>query len=489
MFEFSARYQRWLQISLLLTLLASIFASGYHHPDEYMQIIEFANSKFGGISPSELPWEYRETMRPWFQPGLFYGLAKFLSMFGLQNPFWIWSIFRFLHGLLGWYATVLLVRFCLKQAQELKANQKVTDLVIGCCTFLFYLPWLYTRGSSESLSASLFLISILWILNFDFKTHDVIKGRPQIKWFLAGLLGGLSFLARYQAGFFILGLFCWLLVIRRSKFLELFKYSLGVLSVFVLGVLIDSWGYGLWNFSAYQYFYQNIILNKAAHWGVKPFWYYLVLLQNHGMPLHSILLTSAFFISIWRFPRHPFVWTAIPFFIIHSLVGHKEMRFLFPLAVMAPVFILLSLSKYERVLERRNLYRFFVFTNFIALVLLSFWPSRTEVLLQSEIYKLHPQALVYLGKNPYSLGDNPVYFTRPQGLQIHAVNSFEEYQEKQKTELPPSHYFVTTQYNSELQLTHCDRVWRVFPAWIEKFIYYRWLESAGNYNLYSCAGL
>ena len=48
------------------------FSTGFQHFDEHFQILEFVNLKWGGIRGESLAWEYREKIRPWFQPWLFY---------------------------------------------------------------------------------------------------------------------------------------------------------------------------------------------------------------------------------------------------------------------------------------------------------------------------------------------------------------------------------------------------------------------------------
>lgn len=480
MSQLSQKYRGWFWFSMVLTILAAFFATGYHHPDEYMQIIEFANSKLGGISPNELPWEYHETMRPWLQPGLFYSLTNLMHALGVESPFLIWSLFRLMHGLLGWVSMLMLAIYCQKYCLANKVSEKSMALIIGACAFLFYLPWIFTRASSESLCASLFLISALIVLN---SNEESFK-----KYLFSGLLAGVSFLARYQAGFFIMGFIFWLYFVRKANSRLLLNYFLGGCVAMIVGVLIDTWGYGHTAFSAYNYFYQNIVLNKAAQWGVKPFWYYLVLAQNHGMPLHTLILTFAFGFSVFKFYKNPFVWIAVPFIFIHSIVGHKEMRFLFPLAVLGPVFLMLWLSRFEVWFKYKKAVVFLLSTNFIALIILCLWPSRTEVLLQSETYSRKVQELVVLGKNPYSLGDNPVYFTRPKELSLKFSSSLESFVSDRTTQPRHPQYLVSTysEITGQLKDVGCEKRWGVFPSWVSNLIYYKWLEAAGNYSLYSC---
>ncbi|MEZ0310179.1 MAG: hypothetical protein ACAI38_00300, partial [Myxococcota bacterium] len=70
-----------------LHLVAALLSKGYHHPDEYFQILEFARHKLLGTDGSELAWEYGARIRPWLQPAFYAAIIKGLSIAGLSNPF------------------------------------------------------------------------------------------------------------------------------------------------------------------------------------------------------------------------------------------------------------------------------------------------------------------------------------------------------------------------------------------------------------------
>jgi hypothetical protein len=58
----------------------------------------------------------------------------------------------------------------------------------------------------------------------------------------------------------------------------------------------------------------------------------------------AVLAVAALPVAAWRFPRHPLVWAAVPFVVAHSLVAHKEERFLFPLVFLVPAFVALAFA-------------------------------------------------------------------------------------------------------------------------------------------------
>ncbi len=177
---------------------------------------------------------------------------------------------------------------------------------------------------------------------------------------------------------------------------------------------------------------------------------------------------------------------AVPFVLIHSIVGHKEMRFLFPLAVMSPVFLMLWLSKFENWVAWKKWTRFLLVTNFLGLLVLCLWPSRTEVLVQSEIYKLAPDQIVVLGRNPYSLGENPVYYTRPQNMSIMLVNSVEELETRLSADLKTASIYVVTTGDKVSDIARCEKHWEVFPESISNEMLPKWKETVGSYSLFYC---
>ncbi len=54
------------------------------------------------------------------------------------------------------------------------------------------------------------------------------------------------------------------------------------------------------------------------------------------------LLFGALSILAIKKSRHVLLWVIVPFFLVHALIGHKELRFLFPLAPLLPVILILA---------------------------------------------------------------------------------------------------------------------------------------------------
>ena len=148
---------------------------------------------------------------------------------------------------------------------------------------------------------------------------------------------GFSFLFRYQAGFMIVGFAAWLLFIEKEKLKYLITFSLVILSIIGAGVLVDIWFYGEFTFSAYNYFYENIMLNKAQDYGVDPWWSYITAFIERAIPPFSILFLGAFGILFYFKWKNPLTWVLVPFILIHFVLSHKELRFLFPMVYFLPI--------------------------------------------------------------------------------------------------------------------------------------------------------
>src|SRR5436190_3820598 len=80
------RRRLWWLIAAL-HLAAAFLSKGYHHPDEYFQILEFARHKLLDTSGDELAWEFGARIRPWLQPAIYAGIIRALGAIGIDNPF------------------------------------------------------------------------------------------------------------------------------------------------------------------------------------------------------------------------------------------------------------------------------------------------------------------------------------------------------------------------------------------------------------------
>jgi phosphatidylinositol glycan class B len=122
--------------SLFVFIITAFFSEGYYHPDEHFQILEFANYKLGNSPASDLPWEFKEQIRPALQPALAYSTIKFLNFTGITSPFSHALLLRVLTALLSWFVICKSVLFLSKDF----VSEKGKKIFI----FLSLFPLVYT---------------------------------------------------------------------------------------------------------------------------------------------------------------------------------------------------------------------------------------------------------------------------------------------------------------------------------------------------------
>jgi phosphatidylinositol glycan class B len=144
---------------------------------------------------------------------------------------------------------------------------------------------------------------------------------------------------------------------------------------------------------------------KAATFGVEPFWWYFTELPVAFFPPLSIFLLIMAGIGIYRNPTHVFSWCLVPFVLAHSLVAHKEVRFLFPMALP---FFYFATAGWQHFSAGKTFspgwtraFRFFWAVNLILLVFRILVPAKEMVAYSRFIWcwgQAHPNSCVYFVK-------------------------------------------------------------------------------------------
>lgn len=326
----------------VVTCITAWFSYAYFHPDEYFQVIEYARAKLGFVDPKVLPWEYAQRMRPWLQPFIYFLIGRGL---GIRDVFAFAFACRLVTGIANVGAVAMFLRTTLPWFRT--DEEKLVHLRVVTC--LGFLPYLFVRTSSESGSMAALTAAFALVLR-DAQPRD--DGRkwtiPSLEhgWRLSlvGVLFGVAFECRFQTAFFALGLVAWLVVIGGARGGALARVVLGGVASVLVGALIDRWGYGTWTFPPWTYFQANLLEGAASLFGRDPLLsYFWMLSANIFAPVVLVLLALA--VVAWlRSPRHPVTWVTLPFFVIHSLIAHKEERFLFPIAVVSTALVTMALG-------------------------------------------------------------------------------------------------------------------------------------------------
>jgi phosphatidylinositol glycan class B len=364
-------------IGLAVFIITAFFSTGHIQSDEYFQIIEFAQFKLGLIDASDLPWEFNERMRPSFQPWIAYVFIKFFHFIGLENPFYIATLFRLISAVLMWFIFTRFNDFIISKYFK---ETKWQNLFYACTLLLWFVPFISVRFTSENYAALFLLLSLLLLT----------KPKNYGNLVLVGLSLGISFLFRYQMGIAILAVYAYLLFIDKIKFLKVIASGIIVLLVIALATYLDTIFYNQLTFAPYNYLKLNLIDGKASNFGTSPFFAYLYLFLGFAAPPISFILLASYTKGVILLKKHIFVWVSLFFILIHSLIGHKEVRFLFPIMYLFIFIAIYGLMTYFTSKEVKRwhirLFKISFVINYILLLFMMFKPLNGTVQLYSYLY-------------------------------------------------------------------------------------------------------
>lgn len=466
-------------VGLCIWLASAFFSDGYYQADEHYQIIEFANYKLGKLTADQLPWEFAEQMRPGLQPLLAFSLIRTCSAAGIVSPFIQVMLLRMITALLAFFAGWALIN-SLKTAYP-KPVQGF--LLWAMLLFLWFMPLLAVRFSSENLSGIFMVFAVSLLLS---------GKQPPSRYLVAGLLAGLAFLFRYQSAVMIGGLLLWLLIIQKPGNRRILAFLAGALLISACGFLTDRWLYGEWVCAPWNYFSNNLLQDKLTSFGVKPWHHYFTSgAEQMLLPLGLLVWISAFTFWITK-SRSPITWITLPFVLFHVLLAHKEVRFLFPLFYFIPVFILQLAMMLSRL-------RFFQLRRIRVVLITLFFLINLPVLFLSldkpadeyvgALHAVHasgsgPSLLYYTDNDPLSPFGLPLYFY--QTHDIRTVRVTRAYP-LQALSVPSD---TTVFLFEEMKGIHyredpsAQRLFCKYPSFLKAVDFGHWQDRTSNWALY-----
>lgn len=321
-------------LGFIVQLITAYTALGFFHPDQHFQIIEFSSQQLGLPNATNYIWELNSQIRSTFQVYLFSGYVLFCKAIGITNAFTQLTILRLLFGSLVWlFFNKAAIHFLKKQKQNLFYALLIVN-------FSWFFPYSRTLFNSEMLGAVLFFMAIYWF-NKWYKYNNLKLNFLNLAF--VGFLFSLSFYARFQMAFGLAGFGLFLLLNKYFKaiFPIVFGFSVGCL----LNTYLDYLFYNKWVCTPWLYYKANIIDGIAKSFGEAGLDYYLwvFLVVTTIAPL-SLILFWRFLRNSISFIKHPLVLPVLFFAIGHSLVGHKEERFMFPIINILPIIIVLNIK-------------------------------------------------------------------------------------------------------------------------------------------------
>jgi hypothetical protein len=318
--ETESPFERRLGLALLACALAVGFAlrgglalrdDGLYWPDEIYQSLEPAHRLVHGYGL--VAWEFVEGARNWAFPGLVAFALKVCDLLGLREPRGYIPAMKLLFAALGTATGWGVFRLArVSGAGPLPAAVAGSAWAL-CAPALYFGP----RALSETASA----LPVVFGLAF-----ALAPGADRKRRLFGASLLGLSALLRLQNGLFCVALLGILLARgRRREALE----ALGVLALWALLYgLLDAVTWGGWFHSAIVYLRFNVLEGRGAAWGVAGPGYYPRVLESALTPPLAWSLLLLWLLGARRAPG--LFLAALAYGLAHTLIAHKELRFLLP---------------------------------------------------------------------------------------------------------------------------------------------------------------
>lgn len=293
--------------ALALRLIVAWLSVRISHPDEIFQYLEQAHRLVCGYGI--VPWEFRSGARNWLLPGALAMMLNPLLSVGLDKPTLyipaLKSVFAFLSVCLV-YASYSIGRnmFCER-----------TGRVAAVMAAIWYeLLYVSTVATPEVIAAYAIVSALAFALG----------GATARRAVLVGLLLGLSVALRLQ--YAVPAIALWVLIAINWRR----RYALGAAAaaVAVLGFagIVDAWSWGTPFISYYNNVRFNLLLGKEDVFGRGPMPAYLYWLAVNSLGLH--LVAIGYGTLHWR-RCWPILGLVACVLLPHSLVPHKEYRFIF----------------------------------------------------------------------------------------------------------------------------------------------------------------
>lgn len=482
---FKSSYKPLIFSGLIVFLITAFFSNGYFHADEHFQILEFANYKRGFTPAEELPWEFKEQIRPALQPTLALISIEFLQFLGIESPFTQALILRLMSAMLAWLVFVKLSLLMVNQFR----NEWTKRIFIGFSVLFWFIPFISVRFSSENYASITFWAAVFFLLSA-FKSKSSASSKQLIA---SGILLGFSFFFRFQMAFAMAGLGLWLIFVQKATWQNILSIVLPALLVMLICVGIDTWFYEETVFTPFNYFYQNIVENRAAEFGETPWWDYFKLFIEKAIPPFSLIFLILFFVGGYRNKSSVFLWVFVPFLLGHMAVGHKELRFLFPM-VFAFIFLvslgldaLLSRYKYRKSWNWLIIPALMI--NFTALSAYALTPTQVIINYYKFLYDESRDDLVLLvckDQDIYEVVGIPIYFYKTPRVKTYVVKDDFELQRFLETAKPKRVLLLEKDFTLDVKYkNHEDRMlYCAYPQWIEVFNFGNWIQRSRIYMIH-----
>jgi len=294
------------------------------HPDEIFQTLEPAHRLAYGYGV--VTWEWRDGIRSWVFPGVLAGVMKSTDWMGQGSTGYLICVRTLLC-----IVSLTTVWFGFVWAERAGGTTVAVVSAAACATW-YEIVGFAPRAMTEVLASHVLLIGLF----LGFYLDDEL-GRRRLFW--AGICCGIAMSLRIQLAPVVLFA---ALYFSRGCIKKRFPVVISgvLLPVFCFG-LVDAWTWHHPFQSFYLYFWENAVKGKSLLYGTKPWYWYLAEQMKHLGPLGVLAIIGV--------RRSTFLgWVTFIILASHSMLGHKEARFLYP---ALPIIIVLSALGYEEIVR------------------------------------------------------------------------------------------------------------------------------------------
>jgi phosphatidylinositol glycan class B len=474
---------RYIYIAVILYAITAYFSIGHNSPDEYYQILQFAAYKLGKAQITSLSWEFYQNARPAMQVWVAYEVYQLFAVFQIANPFIVAFVLRLFSAAVSLIAVFLFISAFLPGIKY----QSSKKWFILLSLFSWLIVYNSVRFSSENLSAKFFLLGLSLIFLPRLNNKIIIQ-------LLIGFMMGVALVLRLQTVLSLVAITLWLVVINNFIYVNgsdgkviTYRFYLVTLLGFIIanlvGIFIDRWFYGKWVFSAWNYFYLNLIMGKAASFGAQPWYFYLVIAAF--IP-YGLVYLLAMVIGVRYKAYNPVSWVVVLFVVGHILINHKEPRFLVPMLPFMPLLISYTIDvaishRYCIGKISKRIWHYCWYFNCFAVILVAVLPSGTNIFLCKKIYDNYTSAVNFYVTTD---GGNIVDFYKRDNLTLHYLKDVKEFSQ---IKCQPGSVCLLALTCNELNTykpLNGQIVYDNCPNWVSYINFNDWISRTGLFRIY-----
>lgn len=320
-----------LLLGFVARMLNATLGPGFHARDDYFHLLApalgwLANPNFDWLQ-SDLP---AAGARSFLGPKLIYAFLLVLRQLGLQDPE---TILRCVHAALGTYSLLTIAGVYLL-SKTLTDNKQTIAIATWLSALHFAMPYAGTRLLIEAMAMPPLVFGLAYVAKQ--RLPDIAFG---------GFLIAVACWFRFQIGIAAIGLAVGLFWMSRNQDLpgaKRFNGSIRQVLALALGGGLGVFLQGIFDYVTTHAFLgpvlENFKLNLSPHEELtrSGTFSYLFIFAALTLPPVTVVIAQ----PLWRaFTRHWVVAFPLAFFVVsHSLIGHKEERFMLP---VLPLFLLL----------------------------------------------------------------------------------------------------------------------------------------------------